>query len=222
MNEQHWTVDVAGVETTVRHERVADGRATLVFGHGAGSDMDHPRTRALVAALGAAGCDVASYNFLYRAVGKGAPDRMPKLQACLQAVIASVRARTEPRRLLLGGHSMGGRVASMLAADGAACDGLVLLGYPLHPAGKPERLRTAHLGRIAVPVLCCNGTRDALCTPDLMRAAIADLSNWTMHWLDGADHGYQVLKRSGRTEAEVLAEITATVAIWLRGGPGSG
>jgi predicted alpha/beta-hydrolase family hydrolase len=100
---------------------------------------------------------------------------------------------------------MGGRTASMLAADGYACDGLLLFAYPLHPAGKPEKLRDAHLRSIPVPVLCLNGTRDALCRRDLMEHALASVGpNWRMHWLEGADHSFHVLKRSGRTDADVI------------------
>lgn len=103
----------------------------------------------------------------------------------------------------------------MLAADGFACDGLLLFAYPLHPAGQPEKLRDAHLPDIKVPVLCFNGTREALCRRDLMERATAGLSNWTMHWLEGADHSFRVLKSSGRTDAEVLDEIAEASGRWV-------
>jgi predicted alpha/beta-hydrolase family hydrolase len=104
----------------------------------------------------------------------------------------------------------------MLAADGFHCAGLLLLAYPLHPAGKPEQLRDAHLPAIQVPVLCMNGTRDALCRRDLMEAVLERVGpNWTMHWVQGADHSFHVLKSSGRTDAEVLAEIGASSRTWL-------
>jgi predicted alpha/beta-hydrolase family hydrolase len=105
----------------------------------------------------------------------------------------------------------------MLAAEGFRCDGLLLLAYPLHPAGKPEQLRDAHLRAIQVPVLCLNGTRDALCKRELMERAIERVGpHWTMHWLEGADHSFHVLKSSGRTDADVLAEIGDVTARWLR------
>jgi predicted alpha/beta-hydrolase family hydrolase len=109
---------------------------------------------------------------------------------------------------------MGGRAASMLAADGFDCDGLLLLAYPLHPAVNPEILRDAHLAQIRVPVLCLNGTRDALCRRDLMDRALAGLS-WQMHWLDGADHSFHVLKSSGRTDDDVFREVTEVSGAWL-------
>jgi len=144
---------------------------------------------------------------------------MPRLQACMEAVIARTRAELGPRTLVIGGRSMGGRAASMLAADGLACDGLLLLAYPLHPAGKPEKLRDAHLPRISVPVLCFNGTRDTLCTRELMERVITKMSEnlkgWQMHWLEGADHGFHVLKSWGRTDEDVLKEIGDVTGAWL-------
>ena len=109
---------------------------------------------------------------------------------------------------------MGGRAASMLAAEGFAADGLLLLAYPLHPAGKPEQLRDAHLPRITMPVLCFNGTRDPLCRRDLMEA-VAVGNNFEMHWLEAADHSFHVPKSSGRTDADVLAEVGEATAVWM-------
>jgi predicted alpha/beta-hydrolase family hydrolase len=104
----------------------------------------------------------------------------------------------------------------MLAATGYACDGLLLLAYPLHPAGEPNKLRDAHLAQIGVPVLCFNGTRDALCERPLMEKTLARLAdNWTMHWLDGADHSFHVLKSSVRTDAAALDEVTTATRAWL-------
>jgi predicted alpha/beta-hydrolase family hydrolase len=111
---------------------------------------------------------------------------------------------------------MGGRAASMLAAEGFAADGLLLLAYPLHPAGKPAQLRDAHLPKIEVPTLCVNGTRDALCRRDLMEEVLTRVGpRFRMHWVEGADHSFHVLKSSGRTDAEVMAEIGAAVVVNL-------
>jgi len=113
---------------------------------------------------------------------------------------------------------MGGRAASMLAADGYDADGLLLLAYPLHPEGQPEKLRDAHLPRITMPVLCINGTRDGLCTPALMERALTTVTApWQMHWLEGADHSFHVLKSSGRNDAAVLVEVGEVSERWARG-----
>ena len=141
----------------------------------------------LAQALGGAGFDVVRFNFPYRERGAKLPDPMPVLKECIASTAARARGK---QKLIIGGRSMGGRAASMLAADGFACDGLLLLAYPLHPAGKPEKLRDAHLPQIRVPVLCFNGTRDTLCRRDLMEAALAKLS-WQMHWLEGATHTFR-------------------------------
>jgi predicted alpha/beta-hydrolase family hydrolase len=164
------------------------------------------------------GFHVVRFNFLYREKGSGRPDAMPLLKQCVAAVAAHARREIGPDKLVLGGRSMGGRASSMLAAGGFPCDGLLLLAYPLHPAGKPEELRDAHLAQIRVPVLCLNGTRDALCRRDLMDGVIERLTGrWTMHWLNGADHSFHVLKSSGRTDGEVLSEIAEASGAWASG-----
>ena len=165
---------------------------------------------AAASAVQAAGFEVVRFNFPYREQGSKRPDPMPVLKERIASVAESVRGRG---RLVLGGRSMGGRAASMLVADGFACAGLLLLAYPLHPAGQTDKLRTAHLSQIKVPVLCFNGTRDALCDQDLMRRAVADAGpNWQMHWLEGADHSFRVLK-SSRTD--VYREVTDVSRDWL-------
>ena len=171
---------------------------------------------ALGKALAARGVEVVRFNFPYRDNGSGRPDPMPVLMECIHCVVARTRKELNPERLFIGGRSMGGRAASMLAAEGFDCDGLLLFAYPLHPAGKPEKLRDAHLPRIRVPVLCFNGTRDALCRRDLMERALAGVqASWQMHWLEGADHSFQVLKSSGRDDAQVMEEVGEVTASWL-------
>ena len=141
---------------------------------------------------------------------------MPRLEACTEAVVARARDELAPEKLVIGGRSMGGRAASMLASKGFECSGLLLLAYPLHPAGRPDQLRDAHLPLIRVPVLCFNGTRDALCTPALMERALERVTTtWQMHWLDTADHSFHVLKRSGRSDADVLEEVASVSAEWI-------
>ena len=164
------------------------GEALFVCGHGAGGHKDDRGMLALAQALEGAGLEVVRFNFPYRERGAKFPDPMPALTESFAA--QAERVRDKGRRLIIGGRSMGGRAASMLAADGFACDGLLLAAYPLHPAGKPEKLRDEHLPRIRVPVLCFNGTRDTLCRRDLMEKTLEKLS-WRTHWLEGAAHTFR-------------------------------
>ena len=111
---------------------------------------------------------------------------------------------------------MGGRAASMLASEGFMCDGLLLLAYPLHPPGRPEQLRDSHLPSIRVPVICFNGTRDPFCTPKLMEVVLTRVKTvWEMHWVEGADHSFHVLKSSGKTDAQVVDGIGDAVERWV-------
>src|SRR3979490_2784299 len=163
------------------------GGGLFVFAHGAGGHMGDRGVLGVTEALRARGLHVVRFTFPYREKGSSHPDTMPRLKECVAAVAAHARSELGPQTLILGGRSMGGRGDSMLAADGFPCDGLLLLAYPLHPAGKPEELRDAHLAKIEVPVLCLNGTRDALCRRDLMEAVVDRLAErWTMHWVGGA------------------------------------
>ncbi|MCB8933523.1 MAG: alpha/beta fold hydrolase [Chthonomonadaceae bacterium] len=223
MTETRWTVGVEGEEAPVLIQTPEAPRGTLVFAHGAGGHMEHRHMASLAEVFLELGLEVVRFNFLYRASGRSIPDRMPKLQACFNSVVASVRERLAPKRILLGGHSMGGRCASMMAAEGFACDGLLLCAYPLHPPGQFNKLRDAHLPAIQVPTLCLNGTQDPLCDKELMDAVLPRLDQrFQMHWLEHADHSFHVLKRSGRTDAEVLAEVAGTVEEWLPEGPPDG
>jgi len=214
-----WRVAVDGAETSALYEP-AEGnqRAVFVAAHGAGGSMMDRGMASVTATLRRRGLGIVRFNFLYKERKSGRPDPMPTLMKTFASVVDRVRAElgSGVGRLVIGGRSMGGRAGSMLAADGFAADGLLLLAYPLHPAGKPDQLLDAHLPRITMPVLCFNGTRDALCTPDIMRRVLTIVhAPWEMHWLEGADHSFHVLKSSGRTDAEVLAEVGDVSDRWL-------
>lgn len=199
-----------GEVSGARHSPAGPKRATLVLGHGAGADMNHPHTRRLAGGLAAQGIEVFRFNFPYREEGRRAPDRQDRLEACYWGVAKEVA--TDADRLFLGGGSMGGRIASHIVADGFPAVGLVFQSYPLHPPGKPERLRDAHLKRIAVPMLFVSGTRDAFATGELLSQTVAGLADATIHRIEGADHG---LKVKGRSPEDVLAEVVATVSRWI-------
>ncbi|HEY2064725.1 MAG TPA: alpha/beta family hydrolase [Gemmatimonadaceae bacterium] len=219
MSALHWTVGVGADETPAVYEPPTSGdeRAIFVCAHGAGGSMNDRSTLAAANALRTKGFGTVRFNFVYKTKGSGRPDPMPVLKKCVEAVVARTRAELAPRTLLIGGRSMGGRAASMLAAEGFASDGLLLLAYPLHPAGKPEQLRDAHLPSISMPTLCLSGTRDALCTRELMERVLANVGpRFRVHWLEGADHSWHVLKSSGRTDADVLDEAARVADAWLR------
>jgi uncharacterized protein len=213
-----WRVDV-GKETTSSAYDPPDGAdkgVVFVCAHGAGGNMNDRGLVQTAAALRRRGIGVVRFNFLYKEKKSGRPDQMPRLKECFTAVVARTRDEIRPMTLIIGGRSMGGRAASMLAAEDFECDGLLLLAYPLHPPGKPDQLRDAHLPDITVPVICFNGTRDPFCTPSLMEAVLKRVkTSWEMHWVEGADHSFHVLKSSGKTDDQVLDGIGDAVDNWV-------
>ena len=196
----------------------------LILAHGAGQDMDSAFMQAVATNLvgGSTGLSVLRFNFQYMQAAtdsgrRRAPDRAPKLEQCWREVGDFAHQSWSPRRLLLGGKSMGGRMATRIAADGYRCDGLILLGYPLHPPGKPEKLRSDHLAAISCPMLFIQGTRDSLCRLELLQPILKTLpAPATLHRIEGGDHSFKLLKRLQRSEAEMFAEVAATVQGWLR------
>lgn len=195
----------------------APSGAGVVLGHGAGSDMESPALVAAAEALAAFGHAALRFNFLYRELRKKLPDRQPDLERCYRAAADRARAETGVARLILGGRSMGGRMASLLAAGGYPCAGLVFFGYPLHPAGREEKLRDAHLAAVTAPMLFVQGTRDALCNLDLLRPVLARLGDRaTLHVLEGGDHSLELPRRSGRSRADAEGEVFGAVDDWIR------
>ena len=218
MSTASWRVTVGDGTTSALYEPAhgKTSRAVFVCAHGAGGHMLDRGMQAVADTMRSAGLDVVRYNFPYREKESSRPDPMPRLMECVAAVAAHTRRELDPEILLIGGRSMGGRAASMLAAERFDCGGLLLLAYPLHPSGLPDQRRDAHLPSIRVPVLCFNGTRDALCRKDLMDKTVRSLRpTWTMHWLEGADHSFHVLRSSGRTDAQIFDEVGASTSSWV-------
>jgi predicted alpha/beta-hydrolase family hydrolase len=172
---------------------------TVILGHGAGAGQGHPFMVRFAVGLSALGLDAATFNFSYTEAGRKAPDRGPVLEATFAEALEVLRARLPGQRLVIGGKSMGGRIASQLAArDPHGIDRLVFLGYPLHPPGKPSQLRSAHLPAIGRPMLFLQGERDAFGTPDELRPILAALSpSPTLVPVKGGDHSFAVPKRGG-------------------------
>lgn len=216
--EQEWVINVGDDTTRAIYTRPAKAIDDLVFvaAHGAGGRMNDKSMIGLANALGLRGISMVRFNFLYREKGKSSPDPMPRLEKCFEAVIEKTRKTLKPKLLLIGGRSMGGRAASMMAANDFDCSGLLLFAYPLHPPGQLDKLRDQHLPSIKVPVLCFNGTRDAFMTHELMEKVLKSVkTRWEMHWLEGADHSFHVNKSSGRTDAQVLDEVSDATKSWI-------
>jgi len=196
------------------------GATTVILAHGAGADMESPGLVAFHAGLAAAGFLSVRFNFPYKERGGRAPDPKGVLEKCFRAVVAQVRGDAALRagRIVLGGKSMGGRIASQIVAGGEPADGLLFLGYPLHPAGQPQRLRVDHWERISCPTLFLQGSRDALCRLDLLRPQLERLkARVLLHVIEGGDHSFKVLKSSGRSQKDVEAELVTVSTEWLRG-----
>jgi predicted alpha/beta-hydrolase family hydrolase len=200
-----------------------DGDRAVLLAHGAGSDHRAPALVAVADALAAVGIPSLRFDYPYKAAGRRAPDRPPVLAQATRDAASELARRTglPLDRLVLGGRSMGGRIGSLVVADEddpQPALGLLLLGYPLHPAGKPERRRDGHFPRLDLPVCFVSGTRDSLAPrPELTRAAGTVRGPVTLHWLDSADHGYRPLKASGRSIDGVLAEAAETSVTWVQG-----
>jgi predicted alpha/beta-hydrolase family hydrolase len=199
---------------------------SVLLAHGAGGHKDHPHMLDLDAILSGIGLSAHRFNFPYREQGGKFPDRMPVLVESYRREAEKILTADKPALLILAGHSMGARAASMLAAEGFPCRGLILFSYPLHPPGKPEKIRREHLDQIKAPVLSLSGTRDVFCAKKLMEETVRSIAEkakeakpmrgaWTHHWLEGADHGLQVLKSSGRNRADVLSEAANACRLWL-------
>lgn len=194
---------------------------TLILGHGAGAGQTSDFMTSSAAGLAARGVDVITFDFLYREHGRRLPDPNDKLEACWRAVIEAVGTRMRSGRdaLAIGGKSMGGRIASQVAAAGTGgLAGLVFLGYPLHPPGRPDRLRAKHLAAINAPMLFVQGSRDAFGTPDELRPIVAPLRpRAEVYIVEGGDHSFKVRKGAGVDQQDMYRAIQDHIAVWLRG-----
>jgi predicted alpha/beta-hydrolase family hydrolase len=214
-----WKVKVGQATTSAAYDPPSSGdeRALIILAHGAGGNMADRSVVSTARALGQQGLGVVRFNFLYKERKSGRPDPMPRLMETFAAVVDRARQELKPKTLIIGGRSMGGRTASMLASEGFEANGLLLLAYPLHPPGQPEKRRDAHLPAIRMPVLAFSGTRDPFCTRSLMEKTIEKVNApWDMRWIETADHSFHVLKSSGKTDAQVMDEIASATASWAK------
>jgi predicted alpha/beta-hydrolase family hydrolase len=194
----------------------ADARALYVMGHGAGAGMRHVFMTAVAERFASRGIGTLRYQFPYTQRGESRPDPGPVLQATVRAAVACARTDVPHLPLFAGGKSMGGRMTSLAAADQALpVSGIVFFGFPLHNAHQPATARAAHLANVQVPMLFLQGTRDALAELRLLQPVCASLERATIHIVDGADHGFHVLKRSGRNDEQVLDELADVASKWM-------
>jgi len=224
-NPSELTIELAGSSTTALvypagHHPIG---ATLILGHGAGAGQRSAFMVEFAQALSALGLDLVTFNFLYTEQRRRIPDRAPALEACYRAVVHAVRCRvaSAAHHLFIGGKSMGGRIATQVAAADPALPiaGLVLLGYPLHPPGQPAKLRDAHLPSVRRPMLFVQGRRDSFGTPDELAPVLARLSPPpTVHVVEGGDHSFKLSRKDPARQAAIDAEVQRAILEWITAG----
>ncbi len=197
----------------------AAAAACYVFAHGAGAGMEHPFMAAMARALAQRGIAALRFQFPYMAQGSRRPDSPKVAQGSVRAAVREAGKKMPGVPLFAGGKSYGGRMTSQAQAAEplAGVRGLVFVGFPLHAAGKPGADRANHLADVRVPMLFLQGTRDTLADLRLIRDTTAALgSHATLHIVEGGDHSFHVLARSGRTDDEVREELAGTMAGWMK------
>lgn len=212
-------LDAGRSVTALVYEADSPSGAALILGHGAGAGQRSPFMVQFAGALAALGIDTVTFNFLYTEQQRRLPDKRPVLESCYAAVIAAVETEVTSARIALfvGGKSMGGRIATqVVAADlESRIAGLVLLGYPLHPPGRPTERRDAHLPAIHRPMLVVQGSRDGFGTPEELTPILASLTPpSTLHVVAGGDHSFKISKSGD--QAKVYADIQHTIANWIK------
>lgn len=197
--------------------RPPEVRACFVFAHGAGAGMTHPFMETFAAGLDARGIATLRYQFPHMEKGSKRPDPPAVAQAAVRAAVVEAGKCVPGLALIAGGKSFGGRMTSQAQANAPlpGVRGLAFLGFPLHPAGKPASDRALHLADIRIPMLFLQGTRDSLAEAKLLGPVVADLgASASLHSVEGADHSFHVLARSGRSDREVMNDILDTFAAW--------
>lgn len=210
----------AEVTALVYSSETSSARATLMLAHGAGAGQRSPFIVSFASGLSGLGLDVVTFNFPYTEQHRRVPDRRPVLDGCYVAVIHSIRQHfgTARAALFIGGKSMGGRIATHVAAADQALPvaGLVLLGYPLHPPGKPTERRDGHLGDIRRPMLIVQGSRDTFGTPVEFGPLLAQLSPPpTLHVVEGGDHSFKIARAGKAAQDALYEDLQQTVVEWI-------
>ena len=209
-----------GSTTAIHYAAAKPADAALILGHGAGAGQRSAFMVDFARALAALGLDVVTFNFLYTEQHRKIPDRAPALELCYRAVINGVRERLDSarRHLFIGGKSMGGRIASQVAAadPDLRIAGLVLLGYPLHPPGRPDQRRDKHLPAIRRPMLVVQGSRDAFGIPTELSPILDPLTpKPTLHVVDRGDHSFKLPRKDPLAQAAVFDDVQRTIVEWI-------
>jgi uncharacterized protein len=213
MSEERLSLETAHGPTTALVYRAEGAHATLVLAHGAGAPQTHPWMVAMARAITAEHVTVVTFNFLYMEKRRGGPDRTEVLEGTWLSVIEGLRGLGFGPRPFIGGKSMGGRYATMVAAkDGVHVAGVVALGYPLHPPGKPEQPRIAHLQAVRAPILFVQGSRDTFGTQEEIEPVVRQLPRAKLLLIEGGDHSLATPKKSGVTLAQTMARVAAEIA----------
>ena len=211
-----FSLDVPAGRISGRADGPEDAPCLVVLAHGAGGDMRSPFMDSVAAALARGGVRVLRFNFPYAEAQRRAPDRAAVLESAWRSALDRARTEARGRPVVAGGKSMGGRIASQVVAAGERVAGLVFLGYPLHPPGKPERMRAAHLREISAPMLFVEGTRDPFCPLPTLREVLAGLgARTTVEVVEGGDHSFKVPSSAGRSVAEAWEDVARRVALWV-------
>ena len=218
---QSYRIEVRSGETvSALLIRPQQARACYVFAHGAGAGMAHSSMETIAAGLGERGIATLRYQFPYMEKGSKRPDAPAVAHAAVRAAVAEAGRGCASLPLIAGGKSFGGRMTSQAQAltPLVGVRALAFLGFPLHPAGKPSSDRAKHLAEIKIPMLFLQGTRDALAERSLLEPVVKSLgTRATLHWSDGADHSFHVLKSSGRNDRDVMGEVLDAFAAWVDG-----
>lgn len=217
------SLDGARSVTALLYSARGPKRGTLILAHGAGANQSHPFMVRAATGIAERGVETITFNFLYAEAKRRVPDPLAKLETCFRAVVQEVAMRSGEARLFLGGKSMGGRIASHLAATGDHnLAGLILLGYPLHPPGRPKQPRSGHLSRITAPMLFVQGTRDTFGTPEELRPVVAAMrTRVTICGIPDGDHSFKVRKQWGRSEDQVWDAVLTAIEDFVREGESS-
>ena len=217
MTDSELPVPISVGDTTVSgaYTSPKDPTATLVIAHGAGAGMEHPFLTGFSNALNSFGIATLRFNFPYREAGRKFPDRPPAAIAAWRAAMAEATARSGGGPVWAGGKSFGGRMASMAVAEGMPAAGLIYLGYPLHPPGKPDKVRDEHLYGLTLPMLFLQGSRDPFATPELLETVVTRIGpSAVLQWCEGGGHTFEV-KGARRSPEDLGASLAGPAAAFM-------